>query len=57
MIMLLISTDDSRIFNASSTLMQDVILPLFKGHLPQELHLLLHRQLRSLPQLLEQPLP
>lgn len=43
MIMLLISTDDSRIFNASSTLMQDVILPLFKGHMPQDLHLLLLR--------------
>ena len=40
MIMLLISSDDSRIFNASSTLMQDVVLPLFKGHLPQEKHLL-----------------
>ena len=43
MVMLLISTDDSRIFNASSTLMQDVILPLFKGHMPQDLHLLLLR--------------
>ena len=43
MIMLLISTDDSRIFNASSTLMQDVILPMFKGHLPQKKHLLLLR--------------
>lgn len=40
MVMLLISTDDSRIFNASSTLMQDVILPMFKGHLPQAKHLL-----------------
>lgn len=40
MVMLLISTDDSRIFNASSTLMQDVVLPLFKGHLPQAKHLL-----------------
>ena len=43
MIMLLISTDDSRIFNASSTLMQDVILPMFKGHLDQKTHLLLLR--------------
>ena len=40
MVMLLISTDDSRIFNASSTLMQDVILPMFKEHLPQAKHLL-----------------
>ena len=40
MVMLLISTDDSRIFNASSTLMQDVILPMFKGPLPQAKHLL-----------------
>ena len=40
MIMLLISSDDSRIFNASSTLMQDVVLPMFKGRLPQEKHLL-----------------
>ncbi len=40
MLMLLISTDDSRIFNASSTLMQDVILPMFKGRLPQKKHLL-----------------
>ena len=30
MIMLLISTDDSRIFNASSTIVQDTILPFFK---------------------------
>ena len=43
MVMLLISTDDSRIFNASSTLMQDVILPMFKGHLDQKKHLLLLR--------------
>ena len=40
MIMLLVSTDDSRIFNASSCLMQDVVLPLFKGHLSPEKHLL-----------------
>ena len=43
MVMLLISTDDSRIFNASSTLMQDLVLPLFKGHLDQKMHLLLLR--------------
>jgi len=43
MIMLLISTDDSRIFNASSTLVQDVILPLFKGHLSAKKHILLLR--------------
>ncbi len=30
MLMLLISTDDSRIFNASSTWVQDVILPFYK---------------------------
>ena len=41
MVMLLVSTDDSRIFNASSTLTQDVILPMFKGHLDQRKHLLL----------------
>ena len=40
MVMLLISTDDSRIFNASSTLMQDMLLPLFKGRLDPKKHLL-----------------
>lgn len=40
MVMLLISTDDSRIFNASSTLMQDMVLPLFKGRLDPKKHLL-----------------
>lgn len=40
MIMLLISTDDTRIFNASSTLMQDMILPLYKKHLAPAKHLL-----------------
>lgn len=40
MIMLLISTDDSRIFNAASCLMQDVILPMHKGHLQPKKHLL-----------------
>ena len=46
MVMLLVSTDDSRIFNASSTLTQDVILPMFKGHLDQKKHLLLLRLTR-----------
>lgn len=45
MIMLLISTDDSRIFNASSTLMQDVLLPFWKSRLSQKTHLLLLRLL------------
>ena len=40
MVMLLISTDDSRIFNASSTLFQDAILPFFKDRLSPEKHLL-----------------
>ncbi|MBO4631075.1 MAG: sodium:panthothenate symporter [Lentisphaeria bacterium] len=40
MVMLLVSTDDSRIFNASSCLFQDVILPFFKKRLPPEKHLL-----------------
>ena len=40
MVMLLISTDDSRIFNASSCLFQDVVLPFFKKHLSPEKHLL-----------------
>ena len=39
MVMLLISTDDSRIFNASASLFQDVILPFFKGRLSPEKHL------------------
>ena len=43
MVMLLISTDDSRIFNSSSTLMQDVILPFFKHRLTPKLHVLLLR--------------
>lgn len=40
MVMLLISTDDSRIFNASATLMQDVFLPVFKKPLTPKRHLL-----------------
>ncbi|MDZ4199993.1 MAG: sodium:panthothenate symporter, partial [Kiritimatiellia bacterium] len=39
MVMLLISTDDSRIFNASSTIVQDLILPLKKTAPPIETHL------------------
>jgi hypothetical protein len=40
MVMLLLSTDDARIFNASSTLIQDVILPLKKSALSMEQHLM-----------------
>lgn len=40
MVLLLISTDDSRIFNASSTIVQDVILPFRKTPLPPQKHLL-----------------
>lgn len=43
MVMLLISTDDSRIFNASSTLVQDIILPMCKSQLSPKIHLLLLR--------------
>ncbi len=43
MVMLLISTDDSRIFNASSTLVQDIILPMCKDKLSPKTHLLLLR--------------
>jgi hypothetical protein len=43
MIMLLISTDDSRVFNASSTIVQDMILPFFKEPLTPKQHLLLLR--------------
>jgi hypothetical protein len=39
MIMLLLSTDDARIFNASSTLIQDVILPLKKKPMTTKEHL------------------
>jgi len=39
MVMLLLSTDDARIFNASSTLIQDVILPLKKTPMSVEQHL------------------
>ena len=43
MIMLLISTDDSRIFNAAGCIVQDMILPFFKGHVSAKKHLLLLR--------------
>lgn len=43
MIMLLVSTDDTRIFNAAGCLVQDVILPFYKGHLSPKKHLLLLR--------------
>ncbi len=44
-IMLLISTDDSRLFNASATLTQDVILPMFKRHLSAKAHLWILRMM------------
>ena len=43
MIMLLISTDDSRVFNSSSTIVQDIILPFIKKPLSAKQHLLLFR--------------
>lgn len=43
MVMLLISTDDSRVFNASSTIVQDIIVPFFKKPLTPKQHLLLLR--------------
>jgi Na+/proline symporter len=39
MVMLMISTDDSRIFNASSTLIQDVIMPFRKKPFDPKQHL------------------
>ncbi len=39
MMMLLISTDDSRIFNASSTIIQDIVVPLKKKEMPVAQHL------------------
>lgn len=38
MIMLLVSTDDSRIFNASSTIIQDIVVPFVKTPLTPEKH-------------------
>ncbi len=43
MIMLMLSTDDTRIFNSSSTIVQDIIQPLLKKSLTPEQHLLLLR--------------
>jgi len=43
MIMLLISTDDSRVFNASSTIVQDIILPFRKEPFTPKQHLLVLR--------------
>ncbi len=39
MVMLMVSTDDSRIFNASSTLVQDVVMPLRKKPFQRVEHL------------------
>lgn len=39
MLMLLVSTDDSRIFNASSTIIQDLVVPLKKRQLTVEEHI------------------
>ena len=43
MVMLLVSTDDSRIFNASSTWVQDVILPFFKKPPTSHQHIMILR--------------
>ena len=43
MIMLMISTDDSRIFSSASTIAQDVILPFFKRQLTPKEHINLIR--------------
>jgi hypothetical protein len=43
MVMLLISTDDSRVFNASSTIVQDLIIPFCKKPLRPKQHLFLLR--------------
>ncbi len=40
MVMLLLSTDDSRIFNASATLIQDVIMPFRKNPMSTKEHLI-----------------
>lgn len=39
MLMLLVSTDDSRIFNASSTIIQDLVVPLKRRQLSVEEHI------------------
>ncbi|RRJ95705.1 sodium:panthothenate symporter [Opitutaceae bacterium TAV4] len=43
MIMLMLSTDDSRIFNSSTTIVQDIILPFLKKQLTPKQHLILLR--------------
>ena len=43
MVMLLVSTDDSRIFNATSGIVQDMILPFMKKRVSPEQHLRLLR--------------
>jgi Na+/proline symporter len=43
MVMLMLSTDDTRIFNSSSTIVQDIIQPLLKNKLSPEKHLLMLR--------------
>lgn len=43
-LLFIISTDDSRIFSASSTLVQDCVVPFYKkGELPMEKHVMLIR--------------
>ena len=39
MVMLLLATDDSRTFNSSATIVQDIVMPLHKGALTPERHL------------------
>ena len=43
MVMMLISTDDSRIFNAAGCIFQDIILPFCKEHLAPKRHISLLR--------------
>jgi Na+/proline symporter len=43
MIMLMLTTDDGRIFNSSSTIIQDIILPLIRRPLTPKEHLLILR--------------
>jgi len=43
MVMLMLSTDDSRIFNSSSTIVQDIIQPLLKKPLTPKRHLFILR--------------
>jgi Na+/proline symporter len=39
MIMLMLSTDDSRVFNASSTIIQDIVMPFLKNGFTPKQHL------------------